>query len=152
LAWGQIGVSESSNPSDSAPISDRIVNQFYDAASQTSDPPCFLIKNRDGSSHCLLDTTPVPDSNPALVEIRVLLPELLNNLESWQTYLRTMDVTGAELSTFENQDNTLARGGSAAGNLVWLIQSIGNTYSRTRELLQVSHFPSITHVVECSYY
>lgn len=93
-----------------------------------------------------MDTTPVPESNPASVEIGVLLPESLNNLDSWQTYLSTMHVTGAKFSTFGNQGDALARGGSAAGNLVWLVQSIGNTYSRTRELLQVSNFPSITHM------
>lgn len=93
-----------------------------------------------------MDTTPVPESNPASVEIGVLLPESLNNLDSWQTYLSTMHVTGAKFATFGNQGDALARGGSAAGNLVWLVQSIGNTYSRTRELLQVSNFPSITHM------
>jgi hypothetical protein len=73
------------------------------------------------------------------VEIGVLLPQSLNNLEAWHTFLERMNVTGAELLPFESQGNSLARGGSAAGNLVWLLQGIVNTYSRTSELVKVCH-------------
>jgi hypothetical protein len=77
----------------------------------------------------------VPDS-PSSVEIGVLLPEALNSLESWHNFLKKTDVPGAELLAFETQE-TAARGGSAAGNLLWLVQTLGRTYSRTRELIKV---------------
>jgi hypothetical protein len=79
----------------------------------------------------------VPESTPSSVEIGVLLPQSLNNLEAWHAFVQEMNVTGAELLAFESQGNSLARGGSAAGNLVWLLQSIVNTYSRTSELVKV---------------
>jgi hypothetical protein len=131
LAWGQVGVSESS--SFASPISDRIFSQFKDT--QTLSPPCFILETANGASQCLVTTAVLPDS-PSSVEISVLLPESLNTLEAWHASLKGMDVPGAELLAFETQE-IVARGGSAAGNLLWLIQTLGRTYSRTRELLKV---------------
>jgi hypothetical protein len=70
-------------------------------------------------------------------QINVLLSESLNNFDSWLKFLKNMDIPSAKLAGYEGQDQTFTRGGSAAGNLLWLIQSIGKTYSRTRELLEV---------------
>ncbi len=71
------------------------------------------------------------------MEVGVLLRESLSSPEPWQRFLRTLQVPGAELLAFENQDNSCSSGGSAAGNLLWLAQSLGRTYSRTRELVKV---------------
>jgi hypothetical protein len=125
-------VSESS--SFASPISDRISSQFTDTT-QASSPPCFVFRTVDGASQCLVTTAVVPDS-PASAEIGVLLPESFNSLEAWHVFLKGLGVPGAELLAFETQE-IVARGGSAAGNLLWLIQTLGRTYSRTRELLKV---------------
>jgi hypothetical protein len=82
-----------------------------------------------------MTTAVVPDS-PSSVEIGVLLPESFNTLEAWHAFLKGTDVPGAELLAFETQE-IVACGGSAAGNLLWLIQTLGRTYSRTRELVKV---------------
>lgn len=74
------------------------------------------------------------------MELGILLRNSLSSNEAWQKFLRKLHVPGAELLALENQDNTRSNGGSAAGNLLWLIQSLGRTYSRTRELVKVCVF------------
>ena len=75
------------------------------------------------------------------MEVGVLLPERLADVESWQIFLKKLDIPDAQLLAAESQDIGRPRGGSAAGNLLWLIQSLYRTYSRTRALLEVSFVP-----------
>ena len=75
------------------------------------------------------------------MELGVLLQESLSNTSSWQAFLHKLHVPGAELLAFENQDGSRSSGGNAAGNLLWLMQSLGRTYSRTRELVKVRKNP-----------
>ena len=138
MVWGQIGVSEavSGSPSSSA-ISDALVQEFQ--SKTESDPaksPCFPVGLKN-TSHCLLTAGMVPTSSGLSMEVGVLLMERLSNLETWQTFLRKMQLPGAELLALESQDGGRQRGSSAAGNLLWLFQSLYRTYSRTRELLEV---------------
>ena len=69
------------------------------------------------------------------MEIGILLSESLRNVKPWHTLLKKMDIPDAKLLALETQDRD--HGGSAAGNVVWLLRSLGRTYSRTRELLKV---------------
>jgi hypothetical protein len=71
------------------------------------------------------------------MEVGVLLAERLSNVETWQIFVKKMHIPGAELLALDSQDNGRPRGGSAAGNLLWLFQSLYRTYSRTRELVEV---------------
>jgi hypothetical protein len=141
LAWGQIGVSETSGQDQSTSslsISEQIIQSFQSKSSS----PCFPIRERENASHCLFTASTVSTSNLLSVEIGVLLSESLSNFESWQNFLKQMHIPGAQLLEFESGDNTRSDGGSAAGNLVWLVQSLYHTYSRTAELVKVFPFYS----------
>ena len=113
------------------------MNEFQ--SQKISDPaksPCFPV-GLDNASHCLLITDNINTSGGSSMEVGVLLTERLSNFETWQLFLKKMQVPGAELLALESQDNGRPRGGSAAGNLLWLFQSLYRTYSRTRELVEV---------------
>jgi len=71
------------------------------------------------------------------MEVGVLLTDRLSNLDTWQTFLKKLQLPGAELLALEAQDGGRQRSSSAAGNLLWLFQSLYRTYSRTRELVEV---------------
>ena len=88
-------------------------------------------------STCLLTAANIPIPSQLSIEIGVLLRESLSNPEPWQKFLKRLQVPGAELLAFESPDNSRSSGGSAAGNLLWLAQTLGRTYSRTRELIKV---------------
>lgn len=77
------------------------------------------------------------------MEIGVLLSESLNNSESWRSFLKEMQIPDAELLAKENLDSAFSRGGNAAGNLLWLFQSLGRTYSQIKELIKVYPFSII---------
>lgn len=133
LAWGQIGVSESS----ASPVSEMILKQFTSPPNDATSSSCFPIRDSNNQYKCQITSTSVAGSLGSSKEINVLLPESLNNFNSWLRFLRNLEIPDAQLVAYEGQDQTFRRGGSAAGNLVWLVQSIGKTYSRTRELVEV---------------
>jgi hypothetical protein len=141
LAWGQIGVTEALNEgsSTSSPsISQTVQDHFFPkSASNAFDTPCFLIHGDGNSSHCLLTIARIPESNPPSSELGILLSESFNTIESWQMFLKNIKIPNAELLAFESRDDIRPRGGNAAGNLLWVLQSLGRTYYRTRELLKV---------------
>jgi hypothetical protein len=121
----------------SSPILESIIDQFQSTSLSASNSPCFPVQ---GKSHCLLTSGSVPTLNQLSMELGILLRNSFSSNDSWQKFLRKLHVPGAELLAFENQDNSQSNGGSAAGNLLWLIQSLGRTYSRTRELVEVYVF------------
>jgi len=113
------------------------MNEFQ--SQKISDPAksaCFPV-GLDNVSHCLLTGDTIATSGGSSMEVGVLLTARLSNFETWQLFLKKMQVPGAELLALEPQDNSRPHGGSAAGNLLWLFQSLYRTYSRTRELLEV---------------
>ena len=119
-------------------MSENILKQFESSSSgDATSPACFPIRASDGQYQCLVTTASVPESAGSSKEINILLPESLNNFDSWLKFLKRVDIRDAQLIAYEGQDQTFRRGGSAAGNLLWLVQSIGKTYSRTRELVEV---------------
>ena len=124
-------------PYSSSSISDCIVEGFQNQTK--SDPtksPCFPI-TLGNTSHCLLTAGMVPTSSGSSMEVGVLLTDRLSNLDTWQTFLKKLQLPGAELLALEAQDGGRQRSSSAAGNLLWLFQSLYRTYSRTRELVEV---------------
>jgi hypothetical protein len=79
------------------------------------------------------------------------LQESFNNINAWQKALKKINVPRAEFIAVEGGEAAPRRGGSAAGNLLWLAQSIMNTYSRTRELINVLTFFRILLIIERAY-
>jgi hypothetical protein len=119
-------------------VSEDILKQFQSSSPvDATSPSCFPIRGSDNQYQCLVTTASVAGSLGSSKEINVLLPESLNNFDSWLRFLKHFDIPDTQLIAYEGQDQTFRRGGSAAGNLLWLIQSIGKTYSRTRELVEV---------------
>jgi hypothetical protein len=125
-----------SDGSTSASLSEQLVARIQViAASGTSEYPCFPTQNDSGSSQCLVTTATIADSSPPSTEIGILLQQSVDNVEAWQKFLRKIQLPDAEL--LQGLNSVSRRGGSVAGNLVWLFQSLISTYSRTRELVQV---------------
>ena len=122
----------------STPIAQNIIDKFRSRTLlDASGSPCFPVSGDKGASTCLLTSANVPTSSQPSIELGVLLRESFSSPEPWQKLLKKFHVPGAELLAFESQDNSRSSGGSAAGNLLWLAQSLGRTYSRTRELIKV---------------
>ena len=67
----------------------------------------------------------------------MLLCDDLNTTESWQTFLTELEIPKTELLVSGSQVSIDSLGGSAAGNLLWILESLAQTYSRTKELIQV---------------
>jgi hypothetical protein len=143
LAWGQLGVVEPFQSDDSPRrtprISDKIIEQLQEKFLQDpSKPVCFPIRApADNASACLITTAPFPDPSASLTEIGILLSPSFSNVDVWRLFLRKIQVAGAKLLSPEGADFARPRGGSAAGNLLWLLQSLARTYTRTRELVKV---------------
>jgi hypothetical protein len=117
------------------PISEQLLAYIQNnSLPRTPEDPCFPME--DGrASKCLVTTANIPGSNPPLKEIGILLKESFNSVEAWQHFLKQVPLSGVEL--LHGQDTAPQRGGSVAGNIVWLFQSLVNTYSRTIELVKV---------------
>jgi hypothetical protein len=92
-------------------------------------------------------TEPI-SNNLELMEIGLLLPESLNNIKAWLAFLKTIHITDAQLLFNDNPDPEMNahRSGNAAGNLLWLFQSLRKTVTLTRELVKVSrHLKHLTN-------
>lgn len=139
LAWGQVGVSDASVEH---PILNDLVARLQDGARETS--PCFAMEEKPDS--CLLNVISTPDSSSCATELGVLLQYPYTDVRTWESFVRSLHLSNAEMVPLENQ-NSPDSGSSAAGNLLWLLQSLGRTYSRTRELLDVHPHPRPTLTV-----
>jgi len=126
LAWGQIGISDFAVDK---PILDSLVTRLQLANPETS--PCFPINDKADSQSCLLN---IVSSFPSASELGDLLQHPYTDFRKWQSFVKSLQLPGAEIVALESQLATDS--GSAAGNLLWLFQSLGRTYSRTRELLE----------------
>jgi hypothetical protein len=94
----------------------------------------------DKADSCVLSVVSAPDSSSYAAELGVLLHHPYTFVEHWESFVRSLDLSNAEMVPL-NKQNVPDSGSSAAGNLLWLFQSLGRTYSRTRELLEVTPFP-----------
>jgi hypothetical protein len=139
LAWGQIGISEStSSEATPSPISETLIRKIQAASLESGKPACFKI-SLDSETFIHPTTTTLKPSESSLREIGVLLCDDLNTTESWQTFLTELEIPKTELLVSGSQVSTDSLGGSAAGNLLWILESLSQTYSRTKELIQVFH-------------
>jgi hypothetical protein len=125
----------SQDASTPTPISERLLAYIQNNSfPRTPENPCFPVE--DGRvTKCLVTTAEISSSNPPSKEFGILLKESFNSVETWQHFLEQAHISGAEL--LHGRDAAAQRGGSVAGNLVWLFQSLVNTYSRTIELVKV---------------
>lgn len=120
---------------------------------ENSKSPCFPVRNDNGTYDCVMMTAPVSSLKPEFKEIGALLPETLHNINAWLAFLKTLQISDAQLLSIDNAESGPQRGGNAAGNFLWLFQSLGKTVTRTRELVKVNFLlQCVFLILECSHY
>jgi len=117
-------------------IPEEVVREILSKSAGSSKPIFFPIQEYNTSvPSCLYTIAEIPDVTLSAWEIGILLSDSLRGVESWPDYLKRLQIPGLRLLAPESQG--VSQGGTAAGNLLWLLQSLGRTYSRTRELVKV---------------
>jgi hypothetical protein len=101
--------------------------------------PYIPLKNNNDTSDCIMIMASTSNSNQEFKEVGVLLPETLNNLNAWTAFLKTIHLPDLQMIGMDGPDSARHRGGNVAGNLLWLLQSLGRTVARTKELVKVHY-------------